>query len=32
MAIKMLLFDFRETEKNFFKTHELENFDITFFC
>lgn len=31
MAIKMLLFDFRETEKNFFKTHELENFDITFF-
>lgn len=31
MAIKLLVFDFRESEKDFFRTHELENFDITFF-
>lgn len=31
MAIKLLVFDFRESEKDFFRSHELENFDITFF-
>ncbi len=31
MAIKMLLFDFRESEKEFFKTYDSEIFDITFF-
>lgn len=31
MAVKLLVFDFRESEKDFFRTHELENFDITFF-
>ena len=27
MAVKMLVFDYRESEKEFFRTHELENFD-----
>ena len=31
MAVKMLVFDYRESEKEFFRTHELENFDITFY-
>ena len=31
MAIKMLMFDFRESEKNYFKENELENFDINFY-
>lgn len=31
MAIKMLVFDYRESEKEFFGTHELENFEITFY-
>lgn len=31
MAIKMLVFDYRENEKEFFRKKELENFDITFF-
>lgn len=31
MAIKMLVFDYRESEKEFFGTHELNNFEITFF-
>lgn len=31
MAIKMLLFDFRESEEKFFQDNNLENFDITFF-
>lgn len=30
MAIKMLMFDFREEEKNFFKTNPIEDFDIKF--
>ena len=29
MAIKLLVFDFRESEKDFFRSHELENFDIS---
>lgn len=32
MAIRLLVFDFRESEKDFFRSHELENFDITFFA
>ncbi len=31
MAVKMLVFDYRESEKEFFRTHELDNFDITFY-
>ena len=31
MAIRMIVFDYRDTEREFFRTHELENFDITFF-
>lgn len=31
MTIKMLLFDYRDSEKNFFKNRNFENFDITFF-
>lgn len=31
MAIKMLIFDFRDSEKEFFKRNKFENFDITFF-
>ena len=31
MTIKMLVFDYRDSEKNFFGTHELENFEITFY-
>lgn len=31
MTIKMLVFDFRESEKEFFKKHEFEHFDITFY-
>lgn len=31
MTVKMLVFDYRESEKNFFETHNLENFEITFF-
>lgn len=31
MAVKMLIFDYRESEKEFFRTHELENFDTTFY-
>lgn len=31
MAIKMLVFDFRESERKFFEENKLENFDITFF-
>lgn len=31
MAIKMLVFDFRETEKKFFEQNNFENFDIKFF-
>lgn len=31
MAIKLLVFDYRDNEKDFFRSHELENFDITFF-
>lgn len=31
MAIKMLIFDFRDSEKNFFKNNKFDNFDITFF-
>lgn len=30
MAIKMIIFEYRESEKNFFKENKLENFDITF--
>ena len=30
MTIKMLVFDYRDSEKNFFGTHELENFEISF--
>jgi len=31
MAIKMLMFDYRETEKAFFEKHKFEDFDITFY-
>ncbi len=31
MAIKMLIFDFRDSEKKFFEDNKFENFDITFF-
>ena len=31
MAIKTLVFDYRDEEKEFFGTHELENFEITFY-
>lgn len=31
MTIKMLVFDYRDSEKNFFGTNELENFEITFY-
>lgn len=31
MSIKMLVFDFRDSEEEFFKGHDLENFDITFY-
>ncbi len=31
MTVNMLVFDYRESEKNFFDTNSLENFDITFF-
>lgn len=31
MTIKMLMFDYRDSEKNFIKNKNLENFDITFF-
>lgn len=31
MAIKMLIFDFRDSEKQFFEDNKFENFDITFF-
>lgn len=31
MAVKLLVFDFRESEKDFFRSHDLENFEITFF-
>ena len=31
MAIKMLIFDFRESEREFFRGRDLDNFDITFF-
>jgi D-lactate dehydrogenase len=30
MAIKMLVFDYRKSEKNFFKSRNLENFEIVF--
>ncbi len=31
MTMKMLVFDFRKTEEEFFKNNKLENFEITFF-
>lgn len=31
MAIKMLIFDFRDSEKKFFEENKFDNFDITFF-
>lgn len=31
MTIKMLLFDFKESEQDFFKKNKLDNFDIHFF-
>lgn len=31
MAINMLFFDFRDNEQDFFKTHDLEHFNITFY-
>lgn len=31
MTINMLIFDYRDSEKEFFETNSLENFDITFF-
>lgn len=30
MSVKMLIFDFRDSEKQFFKDNKFENFDITF--
>lgn len=31
MACKMLIFDLRETEKNYFNQNNFENFEIKFF-
>ena len=31
MSIKVLVFDYRESEKNFFKNNKFQNFDITFY-
>ena len=31
MSIKMLVFDYRESERNFFGNNKFENFDITFY-
>ncbi len=31
MTIKILIFDFRDSEKKFFERNKFENFDITFF-
>jgi D-isomer specific 2-hydroxyacid dehydrogenase NAD-binding len=31
MSIKMLVFDFRDSEQDFFRSRDLENFDITFY-
>ena len=31
MVMKMLIFDYRESEKQFFENHKYEDFDITFF-
>lgn len=31
MAVKMLMFDYRETEKAFFEKNKFEDFDITFY-
>ena len=31
MAIKMLFFDYRKAEYNFFKTHKFDNYDIKFY-
>ena len=31
MAIKMLIFDYRDSEKNFFENNKNDDFDITFF-
>lgn len=31
MSVKILFFDFRETEKHFFKINELGNYDLKFF-
>lgn len=31
MTIKMLMFDFRESEEHFFDNNKFENFDITFY-
>lgn len=31
MSCKMLFFDFRETEKHYFETHNFDNFEIKFF-
>ncbi len=31
MAIKMLIFDFRDSEKNFFEQNKFEHFDIKFY-
>lgn len=31
MTIKMLIFDFRDSEKKFFENNKFEDFDITFF-
>ena len=31
MTVNMLIFDYRESEKEFFSTHDLEHFNITFY-
>lgn len=31
MTINMLVFDYRDSERNFFREHELEHFNITFY-
>ena len=31
MTVKMLIFDFRDSEKAFFENKKFENFDIKFF-
>ena len=31
MSLKMLIFDYKDAEKKFFKRHQFHDFDIEFF-